>query len=161
VLLCENIGVGQLAISSCAKPRSASGARVRPNGQAMLRDDRNNGDDRRPAARNVFGEPLEICSIQPMTGFYRDGCCNTGREDAGSHTICAVMTSAFLDFSKSHGNDLSTPMPDLGFPGLKPGDRWCLCAARWQEAFEANQAPPESSCARLKRLLWLTVRSTI
>jgi uncharacterized protein (DUF2237 family) len=76
-----------------------------------------------------------------MTGFYRDGCCNTGREDIGSHTVCVVMTSAFLVFSKSHGNDLSTPVPQFGFPGLKPGDRWCLCAPRWQEAFEANQAP--------------------
>jgi hypothetical protein len=76
-----------------------------------------------------------------MTGFYRDGYCNTGREDVGSHTVCAVMTSPFLESSKSHGNDLSTPVPELGFPGLKPGDRWCLCAPRWQEAFEANQAP--------------------
>jgi uncharacterized protein (DUF2237 family) len=80
--------------------------------------------------------------MRPMTGFHRDGCCNTGREDVGSHTVCAVMTAAFLDFSKSRGNDLSTPVPELGFPGLKPGDRWCLCAPRWQEAFEANQAPP-------------------
>jgi uncharacterized protein len=73
-----------------------------------------------------------------MTGFYRDGCCNTGQEDIGSHTVCAVMTAAFLDFSKSRGNDLSTPMPELDFPGL---DRWCLCASRWQEAFDAGQAP--------------------
>jgi len=80
------------------------------------------------------GETLEICSITPMTGFYRDGCCNTGREDMGSHTVCAVMTAAFLEFSKSRGNDLSTPLPEFGFPGLKPGDRWCLCAPRWQEA---------------------------
>src|SRR5471030_615511 len=86
-------------------------------------------------------EPLEDCSIKPMTGFYRDGCCNTGREDIGSHTVCVVMTSVFLDFSKSRGNDLSTPMPELGFPGLKPGDRWCLCAPRWQEALDASQAP--------------------
>ena len=107
----------------------------------MLRDDGNHGGPRRISGRNVLGEPLEICSITPMTGFYRDGCCNTGREDAGSHTVCTVMTSAFLDFSKSRGNDLSTPMPEFGFPGLKPGDRWCLCAPRWQEAFEANQAP--------------------
>jgi len=107
----------------------------------VLRDDRAGGESPRRAARNVLGEPLEICSITPMTGFYRDGCCNTGREDAGSHTICAVMTSAFLEFSKRRGNDLSTPLPAFGFPGLKPGDRWCLCAARWQEAFEANQAP--------------------
>jgi len=107
----------------------------------MLRDDRDTGGGRRVAARNVFGDPLEICSIQPMTGFFRDGCCNTGQEDIGSHTICVLMTAAFLEFSKSRGNDLSTAMPELGFPGLKPGDRWCLCAPRWQEAFEAGQAP--------------------
>ena len=94
----------------------------------MLRDDRDNGGGRRRASRNVFSDPLEACSISPMTGFYRDGCCNTGQEDVGSHTVCAVMTSAFLDFSKSSGNDLSTPVPEFGFPGLKPGDRWCLCA---------------------------------
>jgi len=107
----------------------------------MLKDDRASGEGRRQAARNVLGESLEICSFKPMTGFYRDGCCDTGREDMGSHTVCAVMTSAFLEFSKSRGNDLSTPQPEFGFPGLKPGDRWCLCAPRWQEAFEANQAP--------------------
>ena len=107
----------------------------------MLRDDRGNGGGRRFSPRNVLGEPLDTCSIKPMSGFYRDGCCNTGKEDIGSHTVCAVMTSEFLDFSKSHGNDLSTPVPELGFPGLKPGDRWCLCAPRWQEAFEARQAP--------------------
>ena len=107
----------------------------------MLRDER--GDEgRKPlAARNVLGEPLEICSFQPMTGFYRDGCCNTGQEDVGSHTVCAVMTAEFLAFSKSRGNDLSSPMPEFGFPGLKPGDHWCLCAPRWQEAFEAKNAP--------------------
>ena len=107
----------------------------------MLRDDRDTGRARRPAARNVLGETLEICSINPMTGFYRDGCCNTGREDVGSHTVCTVMTADFLAFSKSRGNDLSTPIPEFGFAGLKPGDRWCLCAPRWQEAFEAGQAP--------------------
>jgi uncharacterized protein (DUF2237 family) len=107
----------------------------------VLRDDRGNGGRRPAAARNVLGEPLEICSIKPMTGFCRDGCCNTGREDIGSHTVCAVMTAAFLDFSKSRGNDLSTPMPELGFAGLKAGDRWCLCAPRWQEALRAGQAP--------------------
>ena len=95
----------------------------------MLRDESNNGPSRRPAPRNVFGEPLEACSIKPMTGFYRDGCCNTGREDVGSHTVCVVMTSAFLGFSKSRGNDLSTPVPAFGFPGLKPGDRWCSALA--------------------------------
>src|ERR1700757_2097831 len=107
----------------------------------MLRDDGNTGGSGRPAPRNVLGEPLEGCSVSPMTGFYRDGCCNTGREDVGSHTVCAVMTAQFLAFSKSRGNDLSTPVPEFGFPGLKPGDRWCLCAPRWQEALEAGQAP--------------------
>jgi uncharacterized protein len=110
-------------------------------GTGMLRDDSGNGGRRPAAARNVLGEPLEVCSIKPMTGFYRDGCCNTGQEDIDSHTVCVVMTPAFLEFSKSRGNDLSTPVPEFGFEGLKPGDRWCLCAPRWQEAFEANQAP--------------------
>jgi uncharacterized protein len=90
---------------------------------------------------NVLGGVLEPCSISPMTGFYRDGCCATGAEDIGSHTVCAVMTAEFLTFSRSRGNDLSTPVPAFGFPGLKPGDRWCLCAPRWQEAFLAGAAP--------------------
>ena len=107
----------------------------------MLRDERGNTGGRGDIARNVLGEALDICAITPMTGFYRDGCCNTGREDVGSHTVCAVMTAEFLEFSKSRGNDLSTPVPEFGFPGLKPGDRWCLCAPRWQEALEAGQAP--------------------
>jgi uncharacterized protein len=107
----------------------------------MLRDDRAEGEDRRSTARNVLGEQLDVCSIDPMTGFFRDGCCNTTREDVGSHTVCAVMSADFLAFSKSCGNDLSTPMPQFGFAGLKPGDRWCLCAPRWQEAFAAGQAP--------------------
>ncbi len=93
------------------------------------------------AARNVLGSRLESCSITPMTGFFRNGCCDTSREDVGSHTVCSVMTDEFLRFSKARGNDLSTPMPDYGFPGLKAGDRWCLCAPRWQEALEAGQAP--------------------
>jgi len=95
----------------------------------------------RGPARNVLGEPLESCAFNPLTGFFRNGCCDTAPEDAGSHTVCAVMTADFLAFSKAQGNDLSTPMPDYDFPGLKPGDRWCLCAPRWQEAFEAGQAP--------------------
>lgn len=107
----------------------------------MWKDDRGNGGGRRNTSRNVLGDPLEICSIKPMTGFYRDGCCETGQEDVGSHTVCAVMTAEFLTFSKSRGNDLSTPIPEFGFPGLVPGDRWCLCAPRWQEALEAGQAP--------------------
>jgi uncharacterized protein len=107
---------------------------------AMLRED-SSGSGGRPNARNVLGEPLEVCSLKPMTGFFRDGCCDSRREDVGSHTVCAVMTQGFLAFSKSQGNDLSTPLPEFGFPGLKPGDRWCLCAPRWQEAFNAGQAP--------------------
>jgi len=108
---------------------------------AMRRDVTGNGGGGRSTARNVFGERLEVCSTKPMTGFFRDGCCNTGREDVGSHTVCVVMTADFLAFSKSSGNDLSTPRPEFGFGGLKAGDRWCLCAPRWQEAFEAGQAP--------------------
>ena len=123
----------------------------------MLRDDGSDGGGRRRSPRNVLGEPLDICSIKPITRFYRDGCCNTGREDVGSHTICAVMTSAFLEFSKSRGNDLSTPVPAFGFPGLNPGDRWCLCAPRWQEAFEAGH----TSCVPPTKVLSLTARSPI
>ena len=107
----------------------------------MLRDDRREGSRRPVPTRNVLGEPLEICSSKPMTGFYRDGCCNTAQEDVGSHTICAVMTAEFLAFSASRGNDLSTPVPEFGFPGLQAGDRWRLCAPRWQEALEVNTAP--------------------
>ena len=95
---------------------------------------------RRPS-RNVLGGVLDICSSQPMTGFFRNGCCDTSAEDVGSHTVCAVMTKEFLAFSKSRGNDLSTPVPEFGFHGLQPGDRWCLCAPRWQEAYEAGQSP--------------------
>ena len=94
----------------------------------MLRDDRSDGGRKPLPARNVLGEPIEICSLKPMTGFFRDGCCNTGPQDLGSHTVCVVMTAEFLEFSTSRGNDLSTPVPEFGFPGLKPGDRWCLCA---------------------------------
>lgn len=107
----------------------------------MFIEESSGGGDRRKPSRNVFGEPLETCAISPMTGFYRDGCCNTGTDDVGSHTVCIVATAEFLAFSKSRGNDLSTPLPNFGFPGLKAGDRWCLCAPRWQEAFEAGQAP--------------------
>lgn len=92
-------------------------------------------------SHNVLGQPLNPCSERPLTGFFRNGCCDTGPADRGSHTICAVVTEDFLEFSKARGNDLSTPQPSYGFPGLKPGDRWCLCAARWQEAFAAGKAP--------------------
>jgi uncharacterized protein (DUF2237 family) len=91
--------------------------------------------------RNVLGEPLEVCSLDPLTGFTRSGECETGPQDFGSHTVCARMTREFLDLSLARGNDLVTPQPEYGFPGLRPGDRWCLCAARWQEAFEAGAAP--------------------
>ena len=90
---------------------------------------------------SVLGEPLVPCSENPMTGFTRNGCCETGPEDFGSNTVCAQMTDEFLAFSRAQGNDLSTPVPEFGFPGLVAGDRWCLCAARWQEAFEAGQSP--------------------
>jgi uncharacterized protein (DUF2237 family) len=93
-------------------------------------------------ATNVLGTALATCCTSPMTGFYRDGCCNTGGGDMGVHIVCAQVTAEFLAFSKAQGNDLSTPMPAFEFPGLKPGDRWCLCAARWQEALEAGVAPP-------------------
>jgi uncharacterized protein (DUF2237 family) len=95
----------------------------------------------RSTQRNVFGEPLVSCSERPLTGFYRSGCCHTGPEDVGLHTVCVEVTAEFLAFSKARGNDLSTPRPEFGFPGLEPGDRWCLCAARWREAFEAGGAP--------------------
>jgi len=90
---------------------------------------------------NVVGGDLLPCSTEPLTGFYRDGCCGTGPEDLGSHTVCAVMTAEFLEFSRQAGNDLSTPRPEWGFEGLQPGDRWCLCAPRWLEAYEAGMAP--------------------
>ena len=96
----------------------------------------------RPRPRNVLGEPLAECCTNPMTGFYRTGSCETGPEDFGVHTVCAHVDAEFLAFSKAAGNDLSTPVPQVGFSGLKPGDCWCLCAARWKEALEAGVAPP-------------------
>lgn len=102
-------------------------------------------------AKNVLGTDLQLCCTSPMTGFYRDGFCSTGGQDIGMHVVCAQVTAQFLEFTKSQGNDLSTPMPQYNFPGLRPGDRWCLCAARWQEALEAGVAPPvvlESTHAR-------------
>jgi uncharacterized protein len=90
---------------------------------------------------NVLGTELEICGIDPITGFYRDGCCNTGKGDVGTHTVCVIVTDEFLEFSRGKGNDLSTPIPNYGFPGLKAGDSWCLCALRWEEARIAGFAP--------------------
>ena len=92
-------------------------------------------------AKNVLGGELKPCSLDPVTGYYRNGCCETGPHDLGLHTVCAVMTEAFLTYSKAAGNDLSTPHPEYDFPGLKPGDRWCLCAPRWKEALDAGMAP--------------------
>ena len=92
-------------------------------------------------AKNVLGGELARCSMDPVTGFFRNGCCETGPHDLGLHTVCAVMTADFLAFSRSRGNDLSTPVPESGFPGLRPGDRWCLCAPRWKEALDAGCAP--------------------
>lgn len=93
-------------------------------------------------AKNVLGTPLETCCTSPMTGFYRDGMCRTGAGDMGAHVVCAQVTQEFLEYTRSQGNDLSTPVPAFNFPGLKPGDRWCLCASRWKEAFDAGVAPP-------------------
>jgi uncharacterized protein (DUF2237 family) len=93
-------------------------------------------------ALNVLGEPLAPCGLDPLTGFYRDGCCNTGYDDTGIHPVCVRVSREFLAFSKSRGNDLSTPAPEFGFPGLQPGDQWCLCAGRWREALDAGMAPP-------------------
>jgi uncharacterized protein (DUF2237 family) len=94
-----------------------------------------------PGARNVLGGELAACSTAPLTGFFRNGCCETGPEDTGQHTVCAVMTAEFLTFSRRMGNDLSTPRPEFNFAGLRPGDRWCLCAPRWKEALDAGVAP--------------------
>lgn len=93
-------------------------------------------------ALNVLGEPLAPCGLDPLTGFYRDGCCNTGYDDPGIHVICVRVTRKFLEFSRKHGNDLTTPVPAAGFPGLRPGNQWCLCAGRWKEALDAGVAPP-------------------
>lgn len=92
-------------------------------------------------ARNVLGTELVPCSFQPMTGFFRDGCCRSGAEDLGLHLVCAEVTQPFLEFSRARGNDLITPVPEFHFPGLQPGDRWCLCVLRWREAFDAGVAP--------------------
>jgi len=98
-------------------------------------------------ARNVLGTPLETCCLSPRTGFYRNGNCETGPQDTGTHVVCAQVTAEFLQFSRLQGNDLITPRPEYDFPGLKPGDCWCLCATRWQEAFEAGAAPPVNLAA--------------
>jgi uncharacterized protein (DUF2237 family) len=107
-------------------------------------------------AKNVLGEDLEPCGYDPVTGFYRNGCCDTGADDIGVHVVCAVMTAEFLEFSAAHGNDLSTPHP--GFAGLQPGDSWCLCASRWHEAFDAGCAPPvRLEATHITALEWTTM----
>jgi uncharacterized protein (DUF2237 family) len=120
-------------------------------------------DPPRPPGRNVLGEPLEPCSLSPRTGFFRDGCCSTGPEDRGSHTVCAEVTAEFLAYSLRVGNDLSTPRPEYGFSGLRPGDRWCVCASRWLQAYEAGCAPGvilrstnEAACTIVPRAYLLT-----
>ena len=119
-------------------------------------------DYRFPMARNVLGTELEECGRDPVTGFYRDGCCNTGAGDVGVHTVCAVVTADFLEFSASVGNDLSTPRPEFGFAGLQPGDRWCVCAPRWQEAFVAGHAPPVRLAAtHIASLEWTSLDDLI
>jgi uncharacterized protein (DUF2237 family) len=102
---------------------------------------------------NVFDEPLQSCSEDPLTGFFRDGCCNTNDDDLGSHTVCVQVNQAFLEYSRFRGNDLMTPVPEFGFPGLKEGDRWCLCAARWLEACDAGMAPSVYLSCTHKRAL--------
>ena len=102
---------------------------------------------------NIFGDRLELCGNRPLTGFFRDGCCNTSPQDHGSHTVCVEVTEEFLSFSRARGNDLSTPLPQYGFPGLQPGDRWCLCASRWLAAHEHGVAPKVHLTRTHKRAL--------
>ena len=112
-------------------------------------------DDRSSQQRNVLGTPLATCSTAPRTGFFRDGCCNTGPQDSGRHIVCAVMTEEFLRYARSVGNDLSTPAPAYAFPGLKAGDRWCLCGARWKQALDAGCAPKVVLAGTNERMLQL------
>jgi hypothetical protein len=112
-----------------------------------------NGNGTKPIAKNVLGGKLTTCSNAPMTGFFRDGCCNTGVNDIGVHMVCVQATAEFLEFSRSRGNDLSTPRPEFDFPGVKPGDKWCLCASRWREALEAGVAPLVDLAATHERTL--------
>jgi uncharacterized protein (DUF2237 family) len=113
------------------------------------------------AAKNILGGPLASCCTDPMTGFFRDGTCRTNRHDHGTHVVCAVVTDAFLDFTQSRGNDLRTPQPAYDFPGLKAGDRWCLCALRWKEAHEAGVAPPINPNATHEKALEFITKDTL
>ena len=112
-------------------------------------------------ARNILGTDLQSCCTEPMTGFLRDGYCNTSKIDKGTHVVCAVMTDEFLEFTKSRGNDLSTPRPQYEFPGLKAGDRWCLCALRWKEAYDAGVAPPLKPEATHEKALELIAKQAL
>jgi hypothetical protein len=112
-------------------------------------------------AKNVLGDPLDTCSCDPMTGFFRTGECFTGPQDRGSHTVCARVTAEFLAFSKAQGNDLSTPRPEYEFPGLKPGDQWCVCASRWLDAFHAGLAPPVDLAATHEAALRIVPREAL
>ena len=110
------------------------------------------------SALNVLGEPLQDCGRDPLTGYYRDGCCNTGEGDMGLHLVCAIVTEEFLHFSREQGNDLMTPAPQFGFNGLKSGDRWCLCVSRWKEAFDAGVAPPiDLNATHISALEWVNL----
>ena len=120
-----------------------------------------NGRPATPTARNVLGGPLAVCGTDPLTGFYRAGCCDTGPDDLGVHVVCAQVRAEFLAFSRSRGNDLSNPQPEYGFVGLKPGDRWCLCADRWQEALEAGMAPPVALAATHEAALEIVRREDL
>jgi uncharacterized protein (DUF2237 family) len=124
-----------------AIPADTLGAVMREGVRSGYRQTQTLGENNMGKANNVLGETLEPCSTAPLTGFTRNGSCETGPQDLGSHTVCAQVTTEFLEYSKSKGNDLITPVPEYDFPGLKPGDRWCLCAARWREALEAGCAP--------------------
>jgi uncharacterized protein len=111
--------------------------------------------------RNVFNQPLVPCSFNPLTGYFRDGCCRTSEDDIGMHVVCAIMNDEFLAFSKSRGNDLSTPRPQWGFPGLSAGDHWCLCALRWQEAYQAGKAPQVIMESTNRRVLEIVELDTL
>ena len=134
------LGLGQSQTTLTQQRRHASHLKKTMNDSKILATSKQKPLSPK-GARNVFGEPLHQCCTSPMTGFERDGFCHTGSHDRGVHVVCAQMTEAFLSYTRAQGNDLSTPIPAYGFPGLKPGDRWCLCAARWAEAERAGVAP--------------------
>jgi uncharacterized protein (DUF2237 family) len=126
-----------VAVTTCILAPNAMGQQCEHPSEESRMD-----KEERTESKNVLGQPLQQCGCNPMTGFYRDGFCQTGARDVGSHTVCAVITEEFLAFTKKRGNDLSTPAPHFNFPGLKSGDRWCLCVSRWKEAYDAGVAPP-------------------